>query len=295
MLQTLTQVALPIAIILIMTGVGLSLIPADFQRVLKQPKAFFLGALCQMLVLPLIAIAVIALTGLTGELAIGLFILALCPGGATSNLYSYLAKADVGLSVSLTAVIGMITPFTIPLLAVWAINFYGSEGEQFQLPIISTWIKLMVVTVIPVLIGMGIRAKWSDFAKRSENYVSGFSMAVLAFVIISICISLGEKMIDFAIVTGPAVIILNLTTMTLGYFAGRFLLHQENQSRTITLEVGMQNGTLALLITSGILESSAMSIAPSIYSLFMFISASLFTYLVLRKDNLKNDAEYKST
>jgi BASS family bile acid:Na+ symporter len=289
MFQTLTQVALPIAIILIMTGVGLSLVPADFKRVFQQPKAFFIGAICQMLILPLIAIAVIALTGLEGELAIGLFILSLCPGGATSNLYSYLSKADVGLSVSLTAIIGMITPFTIPLLAVWAIHFYGSEGEQFELPIISTWIKLMVVTVIPVLIGMGIRAKWSEFAKRSENYVSGFSMAVLAFVIISICINLGGKLIDFAIATGPAVIILNLITMTLGYCAGRFLLHQEAQSRTITLEVGMQNGTLALLITSGILESGAMSVAPSIYSLFMFVSASLFTYAVLRKDNLEKD------
>ncbi|MFT7409993.1 MAG: BASS family bile acid:Na+ symporter [Oleispira sp.] len=289
MLQTLTQVALPIAIILIMTGVGLSLIPADFKRVFQQPKAFLVGAICQMFILPLIAIAVIALTGLEGELAIGLFILSLCPGGATSNLYSYLSKADVGLSVSLTAIIGMITPFTIPLLAVWAIHFYGSEGEQFELPIISTWIKLMVVTVIPVLIGMGVRAKWSEFAKRSENYVSGFSVAVLAFVIISICINLGSKLIDFAIATGPAVIILNLLTMTLGYCAGRFLLHQEAQSRTITLEVGMQNGTLALLITSGILESGAMSIAPSIYSLFMFVSASLFTYAVLRKDNRKKD------
>ena len=285
MFQTLTQVALPIAIILIMTGVGLSLIPADFQRVFKQPKAFFLGAFCQVVLLPLIAIAVIFATNLTGELAIGLFILSLCPGGATSNLYSYLAKADVGLSVSLTAVIGMVTPFTIPLLTVWAINFYGIEGEEFQLPIISTWLKLMVVTVIPVLIGMGVRAKWSDFAKRSETYVSWLSMAVLIFVIVSICINLGDKLIDFAIATGPAVIILNLTTMILGYFAGRFLLHQEAQSRTITLEVGMQNGTLALLITSGILHSSPMSMAPSIYSLFMFISASLFTYLVLRKDN----------
>jgi len=284
MFQTLTQIALPIAIILIMTGVGLSLAPSDFKRVFKQPKAFLLGAACQMLILPLIAVTVIALTGLTGELAIGLFILSLCPGGATSNLYSYLAKADVGLSVSLTAVIGFITPFTIPLLAVWAINFYGSEGEQFDLPIISTWIKLMVVTVIPVLIGMGIRSKWTDFAKKSESYVSWFSMAVLAFVIISICVNLGEKMIDFAIATGPAVIILNLSTMLLGYFAGRFLLHQEAQSRTITIEVGMQNGTLALLITSGILESGAMSMAPSIYSLFMFVSASAFTYLVLKKD-----------
>jgi BASS family bile acid:Na+ symporter len=271
-----------------MTGVGLSLVPADFQRVFKQPKAFLFGAFCQMLILPLIAITVIALTGLNGELAIGLFILSLCPGGATSNLYSYLAKADVGLSVSLTAVIGFITPFTIPLLAVWAINFYGSEGEQFNLPIISTWIKLMVVTVIPVLIGMGIRAKWAGFAKRSETYVSWFSMAVLAFVIISICINLGDKLIDFAIATGPAVIILNLCTMSLGYFAGRFLLHQEAQSRTITIEVGMQNGTLALLITTGILQSGAMSIAPSIYSLFMFISASLFTVFVLKKDKTSN-------
>ncbi len=286
MFQTLTQVALPIAIILIMTGVGLSLVPADFKRVFQQPKAFLLGAVCQMVFLPLIAIAVIAITGLSGELAIGLFILSLCPGGATSNLYSYLAKADVGLSVSLTAVIGFITPFTIPLLAVWAINFYGTDGEQFQLPIITTWIKLMVVTVIPVLIGMGIRAKWTDFAKRSETYVSWFSMAVLAFVIISICVNLGEKIIEFAIATGPAVIILNLTTMTLGYFAGRFLLHQEAQSRTITLEVGMQNGTLALLITSGILQSGAMSMAPSIYSLFMFVSASAFTYLVLKRDKV---------
>lgn len=286
MFQTLTQVALPIAIILIMTGVGLSLVPTDFKRVFQQPKAFLVGATCQMLLLPLIAIAVIALTGLEGELAIGLFILSLCPGGATSNLYSYLAKADVSLSVSLTSVIGFITPFTIPLLAAWAINFYGIEGEQFELPIISTWIKLMAVTVIPVLIGMGIRAKWSNLAKRSETYVSGFSMAVLAFIIISICINLGEKLIDFAIATGPAVIILNLTTMTLGYFAGRFLLHQEAQSRTITIEVGLQNGTLALLITSGILESGAMSIAPSIYSVFMFMTASLFTYFVLRKDNL---------
>lgn len=288
MFQTLTQVALPIAIILIMTGVGLSLTPADFTRVLKQPKAFFVGVICQMLILPLIAIAVIALTGLTGELAIGLFILSLCPGGATSNLYSYLAKADVGLSVSLTAVIGFITPFTIPVLALWAISFYGSEGDQFDLPIITTWIKLMIVTVIPVLVGMAVRGKWADMAKRSERFVSIFSMAVLAFVIASICVNLGEKLIDFALAAGPAAIILNLTTMALGYFAGKFLLHQESQSRAITIEVGMQNGTLALLITSGILESSSMSIAPSIYSLFMFISASLFTYVVLKRDKALN-------
>ncbi|MDP2561381.1 bile acid:sodium symporter family protein [Psychrobium sp. 1_MG-2023] len=282
--QALTDIGLPIALILIMIGVGLSLTPVDFTRVFKQPKSFIIGALCQMLLLPLVAIVIIALTELSGELAIGLFVLALCPGGTTSNLYSYLAKADVGLSVTLTAIIGFVTPFTIPLLTAWAITFYSGGEAQIKLPIVITWLKLMVVTVIPVLIGMVIRAKWQAFAHRAQPFVSGFSVSVLALVILSICIKLGQKLVDFAILTGPAVIALNIITMGLGYLAGKLLLSNEAQSRTITLEVGLQNGTLALLVTSSMLHSNAMSIAPSIYSLFMFISASLFTLIVSKKD-----------
>lgn len=288
MLQALTQIALPIAIILIMVGVGLSLVPADFKRVFLQPKAFFLGFICQMILLPLFAFGIIALSGLEGELAIGLFILALCPGGATSNLYTYLAKGDVGLSVSLTSVIGFITPFSIPLFAAWAIGYYGSDGQQFELPIVKTWLTLMVVTVIPVTIGMFLRSKWQTLAKRAERFVSWFSIAVLVLVIVSIGISQGDKWIEYTIAAGPAAISLNISTMLLGYFAGRFFLHQEAQSRAITLEVGLQNGTLTLLITQGILESSAMSVAPSVYSVFMFLSASVFTYIVLKKDKNKS-------
>lgn len=284
MFQTLTQIGLPIALILIMMGVGLGLKASDFGRVFQQPKAFFIGALSQMILLPLIAVLIIETAGLTGELAIGLFILALCPGGVTSNLYSFLCKADVGLSVSLTAVIGFITPFTIPILGAWAIGHYAAESTQFELPIVTTWIKLMVISVIPVLIGMGIRAKWEQFALKAEPYVSWFSVFVLAFMIVAICINLGEKLIDFAILTGPATIALNLVTMALGYGLGKWLLHNEAQSRTITLEVGLQNGTLALAVTTGILGSAPMSMAPSIYSLFMFISATLFTFIVLKKD-----------
>lgn len=290
MFQTLTQVGLPIAIIFIMTGVGLSLVPNDFKRVFLQPKAFLLGTFCQMLLLPLIAIAIIALTGLEGEMAIGLFILSLCPGGATSNLFTYLAKGDVGLSVSLTSVIGFITPFTIPLLAAWSINYYGNDSAQIDLPIFKTWMTLMLVTVIPVLIGMLIRNKWENIAKNSERYVSWFSVGVLALLIISISINAKDQFAEYALSVGPAAILLNLSTMALGYYAGRFLLHQEDQARTITIEVGLQNGTLTLLITTGILQSTTMSIAPSIYSLFMFLSASAFTYYVLKKDKNTNKA-----
>tara|TARA_Y100001934_G_scaffold273835_1_gene364824 strand:- start:736 stop:1605 length:870 start_codon:yes stop_codon:yes gene_type:complete len=280
MFEILTQVALPISLILIMAGVGMGLTPADFGRVIAQPKAFLIGAICQMLVLPLIAIGIIELTGLTGPLAIGLFILALCPGGTTSNLYTLLARGDVGLSVSLTAVIGFITPFTIPILGAWAIHQYGDADQAFELPLAKTWITLMVVTVIPVIIGMLIRRFANNFAVKMEPWVSRFSVAVLALVIVSICINLGPQLIDFVITSGPAALLLNLVTMGLGYLLGNALLHHENQARTICLEVGLQNGTLALMVVTGILASPEMAVAPSVYSLLMFVTATLFTLWV---------------
>ena len=283
MFQALTQIALPISLILIMTGVGMGLKIADFRRVVAQPKAFLIGAICQMAILPLIAVAIIELTGLTGPLAIGLFILALCPGGTTSNLYTLLARGDVGLSVSLTAVIGFITPFTIPILGAWAIANYATAEQAIVFPVLKTWITLIVVTVIPVIIGMLLRAKWESLALRLEPWVSKFSIAVLALVIVVICVNLAEKLIDFALLAGPAALLLNLVTMSLGYVAGSLLLHHEDQARTISLEVGLQNGTLALMITTGILQNAEMSVAPSVYSLLMFITATLFTVWVRKR------------
>ncbi|TMP35008.1 bile acid:sodium symporter family protein [Pseudoalteromonas rubra] len=279
----LIEIGLPIALILIMTGVGLSLKMADFQRVFMQPKSFFIGALCQLVLLPLLAIAVIAITGLTGELAIGLFILALCPGGTTSNLYSYLAKGDVGLSVSLTAVIGFITPFSLPLLAAWAIDYYGQNNTLIEFPVLKAWLQLIVVGVLPVLVGMAVNAKWPRFAKSASPYISWFSVAVLLLVIVSICIQLGDKLVDYLIKAGPSVITLNLISMIMGFLVARILLRCDTQTRTITLEVGLQNGTLALLVTTGLLGNEVMSIAPSIYSLFMFISAGLFTAWAVKR------------
>ena len=283
MFETLVRTALPIALILIMTGVGMGLTTADFRRVIQQPKAFFVGAVCQMLLLPLIAVGIIALTGLTGPVAIGLFILALCPGGATSNMYSLLARGDVGLSVSLTAVIGFITPFTIPILGAWALQHYGVAGQTFELPLFDTWKTLIIVTVLPVIIGMIIRHYATGFAQKAEPWVSRFSVIVLALVIASICVSLGARLIEFALLSGPAALLLNLITMALGYVAGNALLHHEDQARTISIEVGLQNGTLALMIITTILQSPEMAVAPSVYSLLMFVTATLFTLWVRKR------------
>lgn len=284
MFEALIKFGLPISLMLIMAGVGLGLTPADFRRVFREPRAFLIGAVCQMALLPLIAMAIIAATGLHGEMAIGLFILSLCPGGTTSNLYSMLARADVGLSVSLTAVIGFITPFTIPLLSVWAIGHYSDAGQSFELPVVKTWLQLMIITVIPVLAGMLIRRRWASLAQRAEPWITRFSVLVLILVIASIVSNLGEKLLTYIAQAGVAAIALNIATMALGYLAGRWLLHREEQARAISLEVGLQNGTLALLITTTLLHSAEMSVAPSVYSLVMFVTATLFTLAMLRKD-----------
>jgi bile acid:Na+ symporter, BASS family len=282
MLAKLIAVGLPIALILVMTGVGLGLKVDDFRRVLTQPKGFITGALAQMLLLPLIALLLIEVLGLTGGVAIGLFIVALCPGGSTSNLYSVLAKADVGLSVSLTAVIGFITPFTIPLLGAWAISHYGAEGA-IALPVAKTFVQLIVVGVLPVIAGMLIRAKWADFANKAQPWVNRFSVLVLALVIIAICVKLGPSLGAAVSAAGPAALLLNLITMATGYGLGKWLLHSEAQARTICLEVGLQNGTMALLITSTLLQDNPMSMAPIVYSLLMFATATLFTLLMLKR------------
>lgn len=283
MFAALTQIGLPLALILIMTGVGMSLRPANFQQVLRQPKAFFVGATAQLLFLPLLAVGVIWLFGLSGELAVGLFILALCPGGTTSNLYSYLAKADVGLSVALTALVGFISPFTLPLLAAWAMQYYLGADSALQLPLMKTWLTLLIVGVVPVFVGMLIKARFTAFAERAQPLISRFSVLVLLLLIVSIALDLGDALWHYLLLSGPAALALNILSMAAGYLLGRCLLHSEQQSRTICLEVGLQNGTLALLITTGILQSAQMSIAPSVYSLLMFASASFFTWWVVKR------------
>jgi BASS family bile acid:Na+ symporter len=289
MLASLISTGLPIALIIVMTGVGLGLTPNDFRRVAKEPKGFFIGFLGQLILLPLIALFVIKLLGLTGGVATGLFIIALCPGGTVSNLYSMLAKADVGLSVSLTAVVGLITPFTIPLFASWAIIHFNDSAQSFHLPFLQTFLQLIMVGVIPVLAGMLIRAKWPSFAQRSEPWVNRVSSVVLALLVVAICIQMGDQLPASFVAAGPGALLLNVIAISFGYALGRTLLQRESQARTIALEVGLQNGTMALMITTGLLKSAEMSMAPIVYSLLMFVSAALFTALVRRKpvDSLK--------
>jgi BASS family bile acid:Na+ symporter len=277
----LADVVLPIALALIMLGMGLSLIRADFKRVFKFPKAVVVGLVCQMLILPVVGWAVVNLIKMDNpELAVGLMVLTFCPGGATSNMLSFLARGDVALSITLTAVVSMVTPFTIPIFTALAMTSLMGEGQSIALPIPKTIGALLLITVVPVGIGMFIRAKKPDFAAKAEKPVKIASIVILFAIIAALVKKNSAELGSFFAQTGLPVLVLNVTTMAIGFFAARAAKLNHKQQVTIGMEVGIQNGTTAILVTQGLLGNSVMAVSPAIYSLVMFVTGGLFGYLV---------------
>ena len=284
----LTKVVLPLALFIIMLGMGLSLVTADFKRVVQFPKAIATGLLCQMIMLPLIGFGIVTLIPMSSpELAVGLVILTLCPGGTTSNLMTYLARGDVALSITLTAVVSLVTPFTIPIFADLAMNHLMGAGQAISLPMGKTIVALLAITVVPVAIGMGIRAKWPTFAAKADKPVKILSVVFLFAIIAAIVKKNIDELPTFIAQTGTATLLLNVVTMVLGFGIARLAGLNRAQQTTIGMEVGIQNGTTALLVTGTLLANSTMTIAPAIYSLLMFVTGGVFGYLV----NLNRPAE----
>lgn len=277
----LSDVVLPIALAIIMLGMGLSLVTEDFKRVVKFPKAVVVGLVCQMLVLPVVGWAVVKLIGMDQpELAVGLMVLTFCPGGATSNMLTFLARGDVALSITLTAVVSMVAPFTIPIFTAMVMTELMGEGQTVALPIGKTVGALLLITVVPVVVGMLIKAKKPDFALKAEKPVKIASVVILFAIIAALVKKQAADLPRFFAQTGLATLVLNVSTMAIGFFAARAAKLKRSQQVTIGLEVGIQNGTTAILVTQGLLNNSVMAIAPAIYSLLMFVTGGLFGYLV---------------
>lgn len=279
----LTQVILPLSLFVIMLGMGLSLKLDDFRRVLQEPKAIAIGILCQMVMLPLLAYVIIVIFGLTKELAVGLMILAFCPGGTTSNLISYLSRGDVALSISLTAVISIVTPFSIPIFTALMMELFLEGSEKFSIPVIKTIIQLLVITVVPVVFGMLIHHKFPGFSKKAENPVKIFSVIFLFVIIAGIVINNKADMAGFFMQTGAATLTLNIVTLLAGYSIAKLLGLEKRQAITLGIEVGVQNGTVALLVAGSLIGSAVMTIPAVTYSLLMFITGGVFGWLVNRQ------------
>ncbi len=279
----LTKIVLPFALFVIMLGMGLSLVPEDFRRVLRHPKAVAVGVSFQMIALPLLGFAVVKVFGLEGALGVGLIALALCPGGTTSNMLSFLSRGDVALSISLTAVVSVVTPFTIPLILNPVMQSMMGEESAVTLPIGQTIVQLLAITVLPVAIGMGIRHKAPESSRKAEGPVKILSIVFLFLIIAGILRENWAQLPVFFAQTGGAALTLNVVAIALGYFGARGFRLNERQAITCGIEVGIQNGTTALLITSTILQNPTMSVAPAIYSLLMFGTGALFGVLVARR------------
>jgi BASS family bile acid:Na+ symporter len=276
----LTKVILPLSLFLIMYGIGISLKIADFRNVMTVPTGLAVGLLGQMLLLPLTAFGLAVVMQLPPEIAVGLIIIALAPGGATSNMFTYLFRGDVSLSISLTAVVSLVTPFTIPVIAALAMDHFLGSNTAFSLPVGKTIVQLLLITVIPVALGMFTLARWPRAAARIEKVLKVFSVFFLALIILLIVLKNREDMASFFAQAGLATLLLNVVVLALGYQLARWSRLNRAQSITIGFEVGIQNGTLALVVAGTLIGNAVMMIPAVTYSLIMFASGTAFGWVM---------------
>ncbi|AFY42496.1 bile acid:sodium symporter family protein [Nostoc sp. PCC 7107] len=268
----LTTVVLPIALAIIMLGMGLSLTPEDFQRVKKYPKAVTIGLISQLVLLPIIGFAIAKLVPMQPTIAMGLIIIALCPGGVSSNVITFLAKGDVALSVTLTAFSSLITVLTIPVLANLAYQHFIGQTAAIALPIGATIVQIFLMTLLPICLGMGVRQLFPEVALRLEKVTSRLAVAFLAIIILLLIIREWNRLPGFILQVGVGVLLLNSISMLAGFYISKLFNLNPPQQICIAIEVGIQNGTLAIAITAGLLNNPDMAIPAAVYSLFMYVT-----------------------
>ncbi|NQV10968.1 MAG: bile acid:sodium symporter family protein [Cyanobacteria bacterium] len=265
-----TAILLPLALAVVMLGMGLSLVADDFKRITRYPKAVAVGKFCQIVLLPLLGALIAIFVPMQPDLAVGLIVVALCPGGPSSNLITYLAKGDVALSVTLTAINSVITVFTIPILTNLALQHFLGDSAAIALPIGSTMQQIFVITLLPIAIGMAIRHLFPHSAGRLEKSMSRLAVGLLTLIILLLLVREGSKLPGFLVQVGIGVVLLNLLAMLAGLLAGQLFQLPRAQQICLAIEVGIQNGTLAIAITAGLLNNPEMAVPAAVYSLLMY-------------------------
>jgi len=275
----ISQIFLPISLAIIMFGMGLNLVIADFIRLFTYPKAVFVGLLNQLVFLPFIGFSIIVLFNLNSSMAIGIMILSLCPGGPTSNLITQVAQGNIGLSVTLTALASLITVFTIPIILSKAITYFtGDTAIVIELPILETMLQILLITVIPISIGMLIRKRNESFSMRMERPMRIASTVLFIIIFLLVMIANKENLIQAMKEVGLATLLLNLSTMGLGYITSKFFGITGKSQISITIESGIQNGTLAFVIATTILNNIEMGLPTGAYSIWMFITGGVLMW-----------------
>ncbi|PTX54191.1 BASS family bile acid:Na+ symporter [Litoreibacter ponti] len=285
-MDILVTVVLPLSLAVIMFSLGVGLVPADFRRVAERGWVFAIGALCQLALIPLVAYLVIMIFGLSGAIAAGVMLLALCPGGVTSNVVSRLAGGDVALSVSLTALISLISIVTVPLLVGWSVrHFMGESAPDFS--VTSLALAMVLITALPVAIGMGVRALAPDFANRAEPGLLKLASALFVLIILAAIASNWDLFVENFASLGPALATLNIVTMLGGLMIAAALGLTRAEQKTISIEVGIQNGTLGITlapIIAGVASGiPTIGLPSAIYGVVMYLTATPFVLWLRRR------------
>ena len=266
----LISAGLPIALFIIMIGIGMTLTIRDFRQVAVYPKGMIVGTIAQILVMPLIAFMLATLLAVPPAIAVGLVIIAACPGGTTSNLFVLLSRGNIALSIVLTVSASLITILTLPLFTNIALQHYMGTEEDIVLPVWKTVGMLIGIVLFPVAIGMVVRTRKPEVARKAEGIVSIFGGIVLAVLIVALVYGVRDQIWELLKQAGPATILLNLAGIGLGLAAGRMAGLTQRESLAVAVELGVKNGTIALMVTLTLLESSAMSIPAAVYGVLMF-------------------------
>lgn len=280
------DIFLPLSLVFIMFTLGLGLTSSDFINLIKKPKSFFVGITNQMVMLPLVAFTIISLAGITKEIAVGMMILASCPGGVTSNMITKLAKGDTALSISYTAVISILTIFTLPLITGLSMNhFMGAEAPPLNL--LSLGLTMFCITAVPVGIGMVVRSKNTPYADMFEVTATKISTLLFVIIILGALASEWDTFTNNFLQLGPAIVLLIIAMLAIAYTSSTWFKMSKNQSITVAIESGIQNGTVGITVGNLIINPesglSILSIPSGVYSILMYFICLPFVFWYIRK------------
>jgi len=278
-MEIVTKIA-PIALALIMFGLGLGLTRNDFLRVLKNPKDFILGSICQLIILPVIAFILIILLKVPKEIALGVMIIAAAPGGVTSNIMTKFAKGDVALSVSLTAIISLISIISMPLIIFQSADFLGIKNISKEINMTNISVKMALVVIIPVILGMIVRTFAYNFITSKISLVDKITAGLFLIVFAAIWIEEGKNIFSYLAQSGLIVLLLNVIIMIIAYYMGKIFASGIEQARCIAIECGLQNGTLAVFVATQIFNEIVYIIPTATYALVMYFTALIFVFYV---------------
>lgn len=264
------------ALIVIMVTMGLNLEPRDFRKVIVEPRAVLVGLSAQLLLLPAMGFCLAWLLEPPMPVAVGLIILACCPSGATSNFFSFLARGDVALSIVLTALSGIVVVFTAPLLIELALRIFTGEGQEIHLPILASMVRIFNLVVLPVLAGMAIRYIAPRVAARIQPWATRASFAVILFTMAVLLEYVSQNFLAMLAISWQVTVSLNVIMMTLGFLGARWLSISERQSRSISIEIGIQNYILSVVIAIALLQRPDFAIVPVIYLFTMYVTVFSF-------------------